>query len=121
MSAFAVVWSGATLSDVEAVTRLIKHDWPSAIIYLNEAQDVLACGFDSFNKTVFERGECLPEGLDWLGIDYYEEGPGSWEVVKGALIDGVYPRLSRVGQKVLVRFARHDTHSDNLARHLAAV
>lgn len=32
------LYHGASLADLSYVTRLIRSDWPDAIIYINEAQ-----------------------------------------------------------------------------------
>jgi len=60
------LYHGVSLENLTYVTKLIRRDWPSAIIYINEAQDLFMCNFNRLNETFFDDGDCWPEELDWL-------------------------------------------------------
>ena len=40
------MWDGASIKNLTTITDMIKTDWPEAIIYVNEAQDVIHCNFN---------------------------------------------------------------------------
>lgn len=62
-------YHGASLQNLTYITQLIRKDWPEAVLYINEAQDLLMCNFNRLNETFFGDGDCWPEELDWLGFD----------------------------------------------------
>ena len=62
-------YHGVSLQNLTYITKLIRADWPEAVLYINEAQDLLMCNFNRLNETFFGEGECWPEELDWLGFD----------------------------------------------------
>ena len=95
------MWAGAGLANVSYVARAIRKDWPTALIYINEAQDVvsagprrnsdrtrkglitprlnlhicpypqLMCNFNRLGEKVFADGACVPPEVDWIGFDIY--------------------------------------------------
>ena len=69
------IWDGASIANLTTVTDMIKADWPEAIIYINEAQDVANCNFNRLGEPIFAEGECFPESLDWFGYDYVAPHP----------------------------------------------
>ena len=62
-------YHGVSLQNLTYMTKLIRRDWPEAVLYINEAQDLLMCNFNRLNETFFPDGTCWPEELDWLGFD----------------------------------------------------
>ena len=62
-------YHGVSLQNLTYITKLIRRDWPEAVLYINEAQDLLMCNFNRLNETFFPDGACWPEELDWLGFD----------------------------------------------------
>ena len=104
------MWDGASIKNLTTITDMIKTDWPEAIIYVNEAQDVIHCNFNRLGNPIFEGDECFPETLDWYGYDYYCTIPGcvnpygdggGWNVQHDGMVNLVYPRLPRKDQKVV--------------------
>jgi hypothetical protein len=105
------MWAGTSLANLTAVTDLIKADWPTGIVFINEAQDVANCGFNRLGAPIFADGECFPDTLDWFGYDYYCTIPGcagdpygadsGWEVARDGMKHMVYPHLARPGQRVV--------------------
>ena len=75
-------YHGVSLQNLTYVTQLIRKDWPEAVLYINEAQDLLMCNFNRLNETFFGDGDCWPEELDWLGFDICVQPPvSSWLTV----------------------------------------
>lgn len=65
------MWAGLELSNVSTIASYIKQTWPGAVVYMNEAQDVVHCNFNRLGDAAFAPGECVPEAVDWFGYDYY--------------------------------------------------
>lgn len=40
------MWSGISLASLTTACDTIKRDWPDAIVYINEAQDIVNCNFN---------------------------------------------------------------------------
>ena len=72
-----------------------------AIIYENEAPDVAMCNYRKDNTTIWEEDECMPQNLDWFGIDFYAHDSSVWTGPREAYESMVYPRLSRPDQRVV--------------------
>lgn len=66
------MYFGVKVSEVKMIADTIRADWPSAIIYENEAPDVAMCNYRKDNTTIWQEGECMPANLDWFGFDYCE-------------------------------------------------
>ena len=47
------------------------------------------------------RSECLPQNVDWFGYDFYAHDSSSWTSSREAFETMVYPRLSRIDQRVV--------------------
>ena len=94
------MYFGVKLSEVKLIVDLIREDWPSAIIYENEAPDVAMCNYRKDNTTIWQDGECLPSNLDWFGFDFYAHDSSVWSGPREAYTTMVYPRFSRPDQKV---------------------
>lgn len=110
------MYFGVKVSEVKLIVDLIREDWPSAIIYENEAPDVAMCNYRKDNTTIWEDGECMPSNLDWFGFDYYAHDSSVWSGPREAYTSMVYPRFSRADQKVCtlarsVLHQRRHTHS----------
>ena len=95
------VYFGMSLGNVKIIADLIRTDWPSAIIYMNEAPDVAMCNYRKDNTTVFGEAQCLPQNVDWFGFDFYSQDSISWTASIEAFQTHVYPRLSRADQRVV--------------------
>ena len=93
------LYFGVQLSEVKQVADLIRTDWPSAVIYMNEAPDVAMCNYRKDNTTVFAEGECLPSNVDWFGFDFYQHDATSWEAARYAYENFVFPRFARADQR----------------------
>lgn len=76
------IWNGASLVNVSTIAQTIREDWPNAIIYINDAQDVYMCNFNRLNETVFQEGECFPSDVDLFGFDYYAYVTGACVFVR---------------------------------------
>ena len=97
------LWDGTSLKNLTTICDTIKKDWPEAIIFINEAQDTVNCGFNRLNETIFKDGECFPDNLDIFGYDYYCTIPGctdaygkeaGWNVQRDGMTNMIYPRMS---------------------------
>merc|ERR1711988_803429 len=64
-------YHGASLQNLTYIAQLIRRDWPTALVYVNEAQDLFMCNHNRLNETFFGDSDCWPEDLDWLGFDIY--------------------------------------------------
>eukprot|EP00039_Didymoeca_costata_P002707 m.62050 g.62050 ORF g.62050 m.62050 type:complete len:356 (+) comp11478_c0_seq1:181-1248(+) len=104
------IWDGASIQNLSLVTDMIKKDWPTSLIYINEAQDTVNCNFNRLGDPVFHEGECLPDTLDWFGYDYYCTIPGckdpygqnaGWNVQQDGFKNMLYPKLTRDSQRVV--------------------
>ena len=47
---------------------------------MNEAPDIAMCNYRKDNTSVFAKGECLPQNVDWFGFDFYSDDSTSWTV-----------------------------------------
>ena len=54
------LWDGTSMQNLSTVSELIKRDWPEAVVYINEAQDVVHCNFNRLGDPIFEDGQCGP-------------------------------------------------------------
>ena len=104
------LWDGTSMQNLSTVSELIKRDWPEAVVYINEAQDVVHCNFNRLGDPIFEDGQCWPESVDWVGYDYYCTIPSctgaygaaaGWNVQRDGMQTMVYPRLPREDQRVV--------------------
>lgn len=59
------------------------------------------CNYRKDNTTVFQDSQCLPINVDWFGFDFYAHDSVSWTGPRQAYQEHVYPRLSRVDQRVV--------------------
>lgn len=68
------MWDGVSMANLTVLTDTIKADWPEAILFINEAQDVILCGFNRLNESLFtvDGPQCWPKNLDWVGFDLYD-------------------------------------------------
>ena len=105
------MYFGVKVSEVKLIVDLIREDWPSAIIYENEAPDVAMCNYRKDNTTIWEDGECMPSNLDWFGFDFYAHDSSVWSGPREAYTTMVYPRFGRPDQKVCgIPLASVDLH-----------
>lgn len=97
------IYFGLNFSDTVMITALIKRDWPTAVIYQNEAPDVLMCGFNKLNETVLTDTDCLPSQLDLLSFDFYDTSffGSTWESAQLAIERMVIPRLVNPSQQLV--------------------
>ena len=72
------------MAEVKLIADQIRRDFPTAIIYMNEAPDVLMCGYSKQNMTLFKEDECIPQNVDWIGFDFYHGDASSWIDVEEA-------------------------------------
>eukprot|EP00038_Savillea_parva_P014376 m.215514 g.215514 ORF g.215514 m.215514 type:complete len:344 (-) comp27917_c0_seq1:112-1143(-) len=105
------MWDGASLANLSYVAHLIRRDWPEAIIYINEAQDVFMCNFNRLNETIFEDGECIPREVTWFGFDIYAYNVSvAYGASREAIETNLFSRMRR-GQYVIPTtdgFGGHD-------------
>ena len=69
------MWDGVSMQNLTDLTDQMKHDWPESLLFINEAQDAILCGFNRLNETLFppEGPQCWPPALDWVGFDLYDQ------------------------------------------------
>ena len=69
------MWDGVSIQNLTDLTAQMKHDWPESLLFINEAQDAILCGFNRLNETLFppEGPQCWPPALDWVGFDLYDQ------------------------------------------------
>ena len=109
-------YHGASLANLTYVTRLIRRDWPEAVLYINEAQDLLMCNFNRLNETFFGARECWPPELDWLGFDIYGFDRGAaFDAPRRAYDWNLFDRMSSDAQyavQTTVGFGGHDAATE---------
>ncbi len=107
------VWNGAEVSDVETIVDTIRNDFPSAIIYYNEALAIWTSDNNNWHSPENSSGEpidfSIPEGVTWFSADWYI-GP---EHVKEGYRKCIYPLLARNQRAVLVPEAYGPRYDDN--------
>lgn len=93
-------------------TERIRRDWPEAVLYINEAQDLLMCNFNRLNETFFHAGDCWPKELDWLGFDIYGfETQTTYQAARDAHEWNLFPRMSHPRQFIIQTTVGHGGHT----------
>ena len=112
-------YHGASMRNLTYVTERIREDWPEALIYLNEAQDLLMCNFNRMNETFFdaEAGHsCWPAELDWLGVDVYGyDLDTTFGAARATYENNIFGRMSSSGQSVVATTVGHGGHTAETA------
>lgn len=99
------VWRGLSFDDVARFVAMVRTSWPSALIYQNEAPDVIMCGFNKLNATVLQPTSCLPD-VDLFSFDFYGGGSRSpynstWAAPRLAYEHMVVTRFTRASQHAI--------------------
>jgi len=113
------MWFGVKLAEVKLIADLIRRDWPSAIIFQNEAPDIVMCNYRKDNTSVWAPNECLPVNIDWFGFDFYAMNSLSWEGPIDANHNYMIPRMSRADQRLAPTSLGYDGRQNVSAEEVA--
>eukprot|EP00873_Tetraselmis_striata_P014816 jgi/Tetstr1/435080/TSEL_024049.t1 len=97
-----LIWNGLPPSDLEAVASAVRHDFPRAVIWLNEARPPLKNGLTQFQRRL--KDFKLPAAVTWLSTDSYHFGPNPEHVAETRRFYNryIYPKLLPHQSVVLV-------------------
>ena len=108
-------YHGASMRNLTYVTKRIRNDWPEALIYLNEAQDLLMCNFNRMNESFFDSDtehNCWPAELDWLGFDVYGYDLNTtFDAARATYENNIFARMATTGQSVVATTVGHGGHT----------
>lgn len=88
-----LVWGGADWDMITKAADLLRHDFPGAVIWLNEAVAIVAGGCDHYHNC--RNWTQLPASISWFGVDKYWTSDHFDHIdrVKGIYETLVYPKL----------------------------
>ena len=70
------MWDGISIANLTRLTATIRASWPNVTLFINEAQDLVLCGMNRLNESLFDESgggpQCWPPDLDWIGFDLYD-------------------------------------------------
>eukprot|EP00698_Gefionella_okellyi_P017875 TRINITY_DN5298_c0_g1_i1.p1 TRINITY_DN5298_c0_g1~~TRINITY_DN5298_c0_g1_i1.p1 ORF type:complete len:228 (-),score=28.97 TRINITY_DN5298_c0_g1_i1:618-1277(-) len=92
-------WNGATFANLTAAAAGVRKVWPTATIYYNEAYPVFTTDKDAYGN-VLNYGN-IPEGFDWISIDFYPDEGTLSDIVHIYEAD-LYPKMSAHQQALYV-------------------
>lgn len=91
------------MANLTRLTATIRASWPTALLFINEAQDLALCGFNRLNESLWsdDGPQCWPSDLDWVGFDLYDNTVADggtafsqFNVSRRGVEDYLYPRFA---------------------------
>ena len=82
---------GINVTELSIAAETVKHDWPEAIVYWNEAWDPVVN-----NDTYPQQASALhavPDAIDWISLDFYRQDATAWSTPEEAYTTSVYPKM----------------------------
>lgn len=106
-----LIWNGLPPADLEAVASLVRRDFPSVVIWVNEARPPLKNGLTQFQHRLPKF--VMPASISWVSTDSYhfEPNPNHVAETRRFYHRYIYPKLLPNQSAVLVPGAFASEHN----------